>query len=174
MCLKQCCSERCLSEMRLLWIFALCCFLLTDSLVTAPRDVTPPHTSRTDAAFWVGRLVFKKKTKKPKWDPGITVLLRSLPVTEEKLRVLVRCLCEAFLKAAGWSWRTWVRFVSCVPQGLAPTWVVQGANVMAEWKHRLPRCLHHSLPPRAPPRSVLLVKCHQKPWQKERSLPHPR
>ena len=43
---------------------ALCFFLPTDSLVTVPCDITPLHTSHTDEAFWVGRLVLKKQNKK--------------------------------------------------------------------------------------------------------------
>lgn len=108
----------------------------------------------------------KQKSKQPinqkDQKPGIPVLLHSLPLTEDELRVLGRCLCEAVFKATSWCSFTWVRLVSCVPQGLAPTRILQGVKVMAKWKHHLPRCLQHTLPLRAPPGSALLVKCHQK------------
>lgn len=158
------CSARCFSRRNVDICAALCFLLPTDSVVTEPCDVTPAHTD-----IWVGRLVFflkKNKNKQPinqkDQKPGIPVLLHSLPLTEDELRVLGRCLCEAVFKATSWCSFTWVRFVSCVPQGLAPTRILQGVKVMAKWKHHLPRCLQHTLPLRAPPGSALLVTCHQK------------
>lgn len=52
------CSEWCFSKRNVDVCAALCFFLLTDSVVTEPCNVTSVHTD-----IWVGRLLFKKKTK---------------------------------------------------------------------------------------------------------------
>lgn len=152
------CSEWCFSKTNVDICAALCFFLLTDSVVTEPCNVTPAHTD-----IWVGRLVYKKKTKTKTNNPSTrkTKSLASLSCCIPSQWQKMSCECWG-AASASWCSFTWVRFVSCVPQGLAPTRIVQGVKVMAKWKHHLPRCLQHTLPLRAPPGSALLVKCHQK------------
>lgn len=161
---------------REMWISVLRCASFSRRTLEWPSPAM--SLQHTQTFGWGGWFLKKIKTKQPinqkDQKPGIPVLLHSLPLTEDELRVLGRCLCEAVFKATSWCSFTWVRFVSCVPQGLAPSRILQGVKVMAKWKHHLPRCLQHTLPLRAPPGSALLVTCHQKLGLKERCLPQHR